>query len=526
MIYQISKKIKYWADLLLFDRKTPIIGGLGGDMSLLLYAANPVYIDVSQGRSPLVDKALMLFLIIFVLILVGTMPFLISFKFGLTFFSHCYSIGDYLLASFNIFMFWFIEIFSIFMISCFCRSFFAPLDDIVRFDRKRQTVYINATKREKLENISSIKNLFLMWQDKRKFIEIPWNKLYPAIFAHANPYLQGRSYSCLFIEPDETQLSKKSKRAYKDKDGFQHSARIGFTAQGGTTVSINALVLPALPLEAIRRFMEDGYQPWMRPSAWRRIFRPDWRYIFTFHHPAEQRGLDKEKNIGWKLLDLIVNAVVIPLSLFPMLFYWISTRVAPVPKFPQNIVERNQNDLKELGIDEFGDKIDIDKIPAQHNFKNKFTAFWVLDKLLAVFCVALALLAVASIPSTYFLTSPSMKPVIEFTGISSVLFYLWYFPFLASLCVAFLSANSIWLMKKANPAASPWLPAKPIDKPKPEYKTVKIRGLDIPVFDIPEDQEFNQTPETTPTASVSEEEQQKTHKPNKRFVYKKKKKSM
>lgn len=275
----------------------------------LLYAANPVYIETTQGGTSAARG-------FGALIWLGGVAACISGAMWLFYFGIKYEPSSFgVLKSF---------VMGVLLIAgsaipgiMVYLSFFAPTDAVVRFDRKCQVAYMRIGK---------------------GVVEIPWSRLTPVVQGMAaSPMLPSRTYRGLFVEygpGDEPRTT----------DGVPHILQVG-QASGGEE---GALFF----LEYVRRYMEEGLQSVPRPKAgqWLR-HRPTWRAMFNFVHLVDGWALEQnERSEAAPWSQTVVFALMFPL-MFPLQFtHWLALRVAPLPKWPKELEARHAADLAELSV--------------------------------------------------------------------------------------------------------------------------------------------------------------------------------
>lgn len=292
-----------------YDRGRPLAAHASAEW--LLYAANPVYIETTQGGTSAArgfGALIWLAGTFFCLTAGGSMVYL-GFKDII--------IHDDVMGLFMAVLGLVLFIGSAIPGLMVYLSFFAPTDSVVRFDRKRQVVYIRIGK---------------------GVVEIPWSSLTPVVQGMAaSPMLPGRMYRGLFVEygvGDEPRTT----------DGVPHVLQVG-QASGGKE---GALFF----LEHVRRYMEEGPQSVPRPKEgqWLR-HRPTWRAMFNFVHLVDGWALEQhERSEAAPWAQTVMFALMFPL-MFPLQFtHWLALRVAPLPKWPKELEAQHAADLAELGV--------------------------------------------------------------------------------------------------------------------------------------------------------------------------------
>lgn len=275
----------------------------------LLYAANPVYIEVTQGgTSPIRGFAAL----IWFGGMLGCWYAAIS-AFGLALDSSPMVTGGWRIFDFMMGLVMLLGS-SLPMFLLFF-SFFAPTDAVIRFDRKRRMVY--------------------KWSNQG-LVEIPWSHLTPVVQGMAtSPIQASKTYRALFVD----YAANGEPRCTKD---VPHLMLVGQPSGGEQ----GALYF----LEYVRRYMEDGWDAVPRPRAWLR-HRPRWRAMFNFVGMAdawaeEERSPTEEGRPWWLAALFGVGSCV----LFPMqVTNWLALQVAPRPRWPRSLKNMHAEDLTAIG---------------------------------------------------------------------------------------------------------------------------------------------------------------------------------
>ena len=270
----------------------------------LLYAANPVYIEATQGgTSPARGfGALIWFFATVASLWIGVSILYYGFRdndFLLVLMGPVLIAGS-LIPGMMVYL-----------------SFFAPTDAVVRFDQKRQVAYTRIG---------------------RGVVEISWSRLTPVVQGMAaSPMLPSRTYRGLFVEYGPGGDPRMT-------DGVPHILQIG-QASGGEE---GALFF----LEYVRRYMEEGPQSVPTPKAgqWLR-HRPTWRAMFNFVHLVDGWALEQhERSEAAPWPQTVVFALMFPLLFLLQFTHWLALRVAPLPKWPKELEAQHAADLAELGV--------------------------------------------------------------------------------------------------------------------------------------------------------------------------------
>ncbi len=281
----------------------------------LVYAINPVYLEISQGgTSPMRGWG--------ALILLGMLITSVWFPLdGMWALWSDWEAGVFALGEVSISMGVISALASILLLALSVLplfwlyiSFFAVTDVIVRFDRKRGKVW--------------------MWTGSGP-IEMQWVDLQPAVMGiAASAHLPGRTYRGVYVEFDAT-------------GQIRMTHNIPHLIQVGQISAAESGVMPAL--EYVREFMERG--PGVLPPPNRLLqHRPRWYAMVNFLGLADEWALiaaGKPAPLGKPWARTIVFVLFFPL-LFPLQFTnWLALRVAPIPKWPKEITDMHATDLIE-----------------------------------------------------------------------------------------------------------------------------------------------------------------------------------
>ncbi|MDR1888343.1 MAG: hypothetical protein LBQ81_03025, partial [Zoogloeaceae bacterium] len=307
----------------------------GGDIKELLYAANPVYIEVSQtGSTPMMGLmgGFMALVGVAGLGMGGTFLWtLITEELSLPKLAYHFEYNLDLLFGliFGLFGSIFILFFGVIGTLTAYLSLVTPVDATARFDRKRQLVYLK--------------------RGRNRVLAIPWANLTPVVTNHvASAYLPNSlSYQGKFVEYDENGEPKET-------NGIEHSVAIGnsYPAENGSLME----------MEGVRQYMESGYSPMMRPLQWRKLRRPGWRVMFDGpNFVKEFEDLWENPKRPRESMFIIIAPLFIMGSAFFFHFInaWnlLAQWVAPFPKWPRALREQHEADLLELGIDAHGNRL-------------------------------------------------------------------------------------------------------------------------------------------------------------------------
>lgn len=278
----------------------------------LVYAVNPVYLEISQGgASPMRGWGALIFLFGIVAMAFG------AFVGGEILFHDAPSVDERGLVSSVAMLLGILLLLSACSLPLFWlyMSFFAVTDVVVRFDRKRGKVW--------------------MWTGGGP-IEMCWADLQPAVMGlAASAHLPGRTYRGVYAEFDAAGQIKVTRN-------------ILHLIQVGQISAAEAGVMPAL--EYVRTFMEDGPQGLPPPNRLLQ-HRPRWYAMVNFLGLVDEWALianGQPAPLGKPWVRTIAFVLFFPL-LFPLQFTnWLALRVAPIPKWPKEIADMHANDLAEL----------------------------------------------------------------------------------------------------------------------------------------------------------------------------------
>jgi hypothetical protein len=177
-----------------------------------------------------------------------------------------------------------------------------PQANIARFDRKRQKVFVMVEPLPVRFGDITLKHL-LHYQSV--VLEIPWKNLYPAIRRHSM-LVWGREFQAMFVEPKPGEWDG-TEQTLCTTSGAMHMVKIGHGGSTGMT-GTEPEYGEAEALEAIRRYMEEDYTPEIRPLQWRNFYRPSWQAILGVYSSVEEWALDS--NILFNPLALNVLNII------------------------------------------------------------------------------------------------------------------------------------------------------------------------------------------------------------------------
>lgn len=319
----------------------------------LLYAANPVYIETTQGgTSPIRGFGAVIWLgALLALWWMGTGGVVAAFEPSLTRSAGTrityFVMGLVLLVGSalpGLLLFF---------------SFFAPTDAVVRFDRKRQVAY--------------------KWSDQG-LIEIPWANLTPVVQGMmTSPMQASRTYRAMFVEYAPNGEPRCT-------NGVPHLMQLGWPS-GDEEGALFAL-------EYVRRYMDEGWQAVPRPQQWLR-HRPRWRAMFNFvgivDDWAREEREPSELGKPWGLALFFGSA---GLAMIPMqITNWLALQVAPKPRWPRTLKVQHARDLAEIGYRPDGRRAGVaDDTAVSPAAASGDPSSW-LDRLVACIAIPMALLS-------------------------------------------------------------------------------------------------------------------------------------
>lgn len=282
----------------------------------LVYAANPVYLEISQGgASPMRGWGALIFLLGAFLTL--STPYTLISDIQTRVERGLYQSGEFSYAGTALDVGLATLVFAMSVIPLFWlyMSFFAVTDVVVRFDRKRGKVW--------------------MWTGSGP-IEMRWADLQPGVMGlAASAHLPGRTYRGVYAEFDASGQIKVTRN-------------IPHLIQVGQISAAEAGVMPGL--EYVRAFMEHGPRGLPPPNRLLQ-HRPRWYAMVNFLGLADEWALianGQPGPLGKPWIRTIGFVVFFPV-LFPLQFTnWLALRVAPIPKWPREIVDMHAADLAEL----------------------------------------------------------------------------------------------------------------------------------------------------------------------------------
>lgn len=319
----------------------------------LLYAANPVYIETTQGgTSPIRGFGAVIWLGLFLFCWVAGVAAL-----GVTLDSHSGTTAGFRIL--GLIMGPVMLIGSALPGFLLFFSFFTPTDAVVRFDRKRQVAY--------------------KWSDQG-LIEIPWADLTPVVQGMmTSPMQASRTYRAMFVEYAPNGEPRCT-------NGVPHLMQLGW-ASGDEQGALFAL-------EYVRRYMDEGWQSVPLPQQWLR-HRPGWRAIFNFigivDDWAREEREPTELGKPWGLALFFGGA---GLAMIPMqVTNWLALQVAPRPKWPRALRLQHANDLAEIGYRPDGQRVGAaDEAAVSPAAAGGGPSGW-LDRLVACVAIPMALLS-------------------------------------------------------------------------------------------------------------------------------------
>lgn len=320
----------------------------------LLYAANPIYIETTQGgTSPIRGFGAVIWLGAMLACWYGSYA-------GFRILSSNSSSGGLDILSALLFFLSALILFgSVLPGFLLFFSFFTPTDAVVRFDRKRQVAY--------------------KWSDQG-LIEIPWAKLTPVVQGMmTSPMQASRTYRAMLVEYAPNGEPRST-------NGVPHLMQLGWPSgdeQGAL-----------LALEYVRRYMDEGWQAVPRPQQWLR-HRPRWRAMFNFvgivDDWAREEREPSELGKPWGLALFFGSA---GLAMIPMqITNWLALQVAPKPRWPRTLKVQHARDLAEIGYRPDGRRAGVaDDIAVSPAAASGDPSSW-LDRLVACIAIPMALLS-------------------------------------------------------------------------------------------------------------------------------------
>jgi hypothetical protein len=314
-LFRRSKKafqqFKDWTqNTRMLTKGRPLSGGADGEG--MVYVVNDVYLEIGQGgMSPMRGWGAIIFLAGFIgpFYGLGGGLFILYKEFQ----SNTVSSGIYFALILALFT---IAFTTLLYGSWLLASFFNVIDPVVRFDHKRGKVW--------------------MWTGRGP-IEMEWRNLTPMIQATiASAVSTIHIHRGLYVELGSDGLPLLTK-------GIPHTIRCGQVS------SADEGVLPGM--EYVRRYMESGMRTIHAPATLLQN-RPKWWAMINFFGLAQtwidywpQRGNPGIK-APWSAT--IAMTLFFPVA-FPMQFTnWVALRFAPIAKWPKEIQEMHEADLRAL----------------------------------------------------------------------------------------------------------------------------------------------------------------------------------
>lgn len=197
--------------------------------------------------------------------------------------------------------------------------FISVTDPVIRFDRKRQKVW--------------------MWTGRGP-IEMDWSNLTPRLRTTMVNAYGGKVTRCQYAELDAHGNPLKTK-------GIEHVLQIG-----GITTPTPGMPYAADGLEYVRCYMEHGPGS-VKPPKKLLTHRVHWYAMFNLFNLADDWVSWKEnRDRPWLYPPPWIRTVIFVL-LFPMFFplqftNWLALAISPKPKWPKEIREMHEADLREL----------------------------------------------------------------------------------------------------------------------------------------------------------------------------------
>jgi hypothetical protein len=321
---------------------------LGGHLGGILYAANPVYIELSQGgTSPF--RGMYAFM---GLLIVAASLFAIAQMEPSTWKLDWGGFSEFLFLLLFLF-------FIVTSLSFAILNLIGPSDEVIRFDRKRKVLYKRCSKAGDV-------------------IEIPWSRLTPELRSWAHSaYFPGRHHQGMFIEYGEDGKPRET-------NGVQHAVAIG----GPTGHEITPLMM----MEAVRQFMEKGYNSAIRPEPEQWAYHDDmtWRVLFSlindekgastrlkesyedelhggvslgFSHEDVRERLRDNRRSEWMSISLSLLAGPI---LYPMFVLNLPIAAfAARPKWSPALLAQHEADLAQIKVNAYGYPTDLLSAPSK-----------------------------------------------------------------------------------------------------------------------------------------------------------------
>ena len=301
-------------------RQQLALSALGDGM---VYAVNSAYVEIGRGGV----SAMRGWGALAWLALLGLGPMLAA---GLWL-----STQDWLAGELGLPMYLAIALFSLFAIagsafvslSFLVPAFFSVTDSLVRLDSRRQKVW--------------------MWT-RRGPIEMSWARLVPHVSSGAaTVYSTVKVYTGQYAELGADGKPLKT-------HGIEHVFQVGSPA------AVDAAVLSSM--EYLRRYMEIGPHA-VEPPSKLLSHRPKWYVMVNFFFGladdwvAWHEGRGKPGGRSMPLAQTFFGALLFPI-LFPLQFTnWLALRVAPIPKWPKELVRMHEQDLVALRQQPIGRKL-------------------------------------------------------------------------------------------------------------------------------------------------------------------------
>lgn len=281
-----------------FPAHRPLSRGAVPDQ--LVYEVNPVYLQTGQGGNSYMRGF-------------GSIMFLFGFVLGWWIvFSAIFVFHMYGLAVFSLFG---ALLMTVVTYSWVGKAFFMPIDIFTRYDRKRQKVWI--------------------W-NRSGPVEVDWNNLVPVVRNVASSaYFPNRMSRAMYVEYGPDGRPRKTR-------GTPHVIQVG-PATGTEDVALSVM-------EYVRRYMEQSLQS-LPPVRHPLRVRPPWWWMFNFAGLLEPwldhfRGKGTPGGLPW--LATFGYVLFFPL-IFPMqITNYLALRLAPIQKWPEDLLEMHRRDLVEL----------------------------------------------------------------------------------------------------------------------------------------------------------------------------------
>jgi hypothetical protein len=439
-----QRKTLFYARRTIYAPHTPVAEP-NNDLDRMIYAVNPVYLEISPENEADTGKEDRLWL------------YLLTIPMPLVVYGIWIAIAlvvadeDHLTAA----------IYSIILLSTFVPFLTAglmaiwywlarcchPVEYLIRFDRKRQMVLCMPRKPFEID--------FTPFEERRT-LAIHWRDIRLATCQYKYAPINAYRGQLLVVDVQEEVL---------------YAIDI---------IRLTSQEFARRPLETIRRYMEEDYDAVIdsiRPQRWRRFCRPNWREMFSWagiypnslHYPGSFY-------VGGEWLSHLLTIVLAPYIFYAFFMNWLMGAISPAPIWKKSVREMHEADLAKLGVDKYGAPVpEIPLQPEQSRSKEEAQQLDLesrqararaqrLDKLLAVMATVIAFIPIvwfAEIVATYHGTDEIAAKIPAPFSIAHLQMIL------VSGFAAMLAHLSKDLKEKISPNETYWIPATPLpSKPK------------------------------------------------------------